>query len=72
MIPSRISPKGMIGIGFVLVLLGFLLPFLVVIKMIENSFFLSFLAYGAQVSGLILGVIGAANHTMLDRHDKED
>jgi hypothetical protein len=47
-------------IGFILVLAGAALPFLMVIGVIQASFLLSFLAYGVSISGLFLGVIAAA------------
>jgi hypothetical protein len=72
MIPSRISPRNLILTGLFLVVLGFVLPFLVVLQIIENTFFLSFLAYGAQVSGLMLGIMGAANYSALNRRNKDD
>jgi hypothetical protein len=48
----------LIGIGFVLVLLGFVLPVLMVIDIIKTSLLLSLLSHGASVSGLILGLVG--------------
>lgn len=47
-------------LGFVLVLLGFVLPFLMVLRVIPSTIFLSFLSYAASVAGLFLGLIGAA------------
>ena len=55
-------PLRLILIGFVLVLLGAVLPFLMVIRVVETSFLLSFLSYGASVGGLFLGLIGAASY----------
>jgi len=49
-----------IVIGFVLVMLGAVLPFLIVLQVIESTFFLNFFAYGASVAGLFLGFIGAS------------
>ncbi len=72
MIRTRIKPFRLLIIGFVLVFVGFAIPFAVVIKLIENTFFLSFFAYGAQVSGLILGVIGAANYATMGRNKDDD
>lgn len=72
MIRTRIKPYRLIIIGFVLVFLGFAIPFAVVIKLIENTFFLSFFAYGAQVSGLILGIIGAANFVTTGRNKDDE
>ncbi|MBM4465133.1 MAG: hypothetical protein FJ014_06190 [Chloroflexi bacterium] len=53
-------PKKIIALAFVLVLFGFLAPLLMVLKVIETSFALSFLSHVASVSGLLLGIIGAA------------
>jgi hypothetical protein len=63
----RIHPKKIIAIGFVLVLFGFLAPFLMVIKVIETSYALSFLSHAASVSGLLLGIIGAAMYSRLGK-----
>ena len=52
------NPWTLIGIGFVLVLLGFILPVLMVIDIIKTSLLLSLLSHGASVSGLILGLVG--------------
>jgi hypothetical protein len=53
-------PWAMIGLGFVLVLAGFVLPFLMVLRLIQPTFALSFLSVGASMTGLFLGLIGAA------------
>lgn len=49
-----------IGIGFLLAVAGVVLPLLMVLQVIESTFFLNFLAYGMSIAGLILGMIGAA------------
>jgi hypothetical protein len=54
------SPRLLVGLGLVLMLLGIALPFLILIKVLESTFFLNFFAYGASVGGLFLGIIGAA------------
>jgi hypothetical protein len=54
-----LSPGMIIGIGFLLVLFGAVAPFLMVMKILPSTFFLNFLAYGASVTGLILGVVGS-------------
>ena len=58
----RIHPKRTILIGFFLVLLGFVLPFLMMLQIVETTFFLSFLSWGSTTSGLFLGLLGAATH----------
>ena len=67
---NYLHPWQITAIGFVLVLLGFLLPLLMVIHIIEASFLLSFLSHGASVAGLFLGLIGAASHVRLGRRGK--
>jgi len=54
------NPKRLILIGFLLVLFGFIVPWLMVLDFVKTTLWLSFLVYGAQVSGLILGIMGAA------------
>jgi hypothetical protein len=54
-------------IGFLLVLFGFIAPFLMVLKLIPSSFWLSFLSHGASVSGLFLGLIGASNYIQVNK-----
>jgi hypothetical protein len=53
-------PVYIILIGFILVLLGAVLPFLMVMRIIGSTFFLNFFSYGASVVGLFLGIIGSA------------
>lgn len=64
---TRLPPGKMIAIGLILVLFGFLAPLLMVIDVIETSFFLSFLSHGASVSGLLLGIVGAALYSRLGK-----
>lgn len=52
----------LIVIGFFLVLIGAVLPFMIVLKFLPSTFFLNFLAYFASVIGIFLGVIGVATH----------
>jgi hypothetical protein len=50
----------LIAIGFVMVLLGAILPFLMVMQILESTFFLNFFSYTVSVGGLFLGIVGAA------------
>ncbi len=54
------QPWNLILIGFLLSVLGVVLPFLMVIQIVPSTFFLNFFSFIASVSGLILGIIGAA------------
>jgi hypothetical protein len=63
----RIHPKALIAIGFILVLFGFLVPFLTIIGVIGANLPLNFASYTASVIGLLLGLVGAAWHSRFTR-----
>ena len=54
------SPRLLLVLGVALMLLGIVLPFLMVIKVVESTFFLNFFSWGASVAGLAFGTIGFA------------
>jgi len=54
------SPRLLLSISVVLMLLGIILPFLMVIQVLESTFFLNFFSWGASVAGLALGTVGFA------------
>jgi hypothetical protein len=56
----HLSPRAIIFIGFILVLLGFLLPLLMVVDVLESTYFLNFFSFTASLIGLFLGMIGTA------------
>jgi multisubunit Na+/H+ antiporter MnhC subunit len=58
----RDHPESLLLIGFFLVLLGMVLPVLMVLQIIETTFFLSFVSWGSTVGCLFLGWIGAAHY----------
>lgn len=62
----------MILIGFVLVLLGAILPFLMVMRIINSTFFLNFFSYGASIVGLFLGIIGSALYVRYRKGKNQD
>ena len=53
------NPKVLLGVGFVLLVAGVVLPMLEVLQYIESTFFINFVAFGASFLGLILGMVGA-------------
>jgi len=57
---SNWHPRYIILLGFFLVLMGFVLPFIMVLHIVQPSFLLSFLSWGSSVAGLFLGIIGAS------------
>ncbi len=48
-------------LGSALVIGGVVFPFLMVLRKIEPSFWLSFVSYGMSLTGLVLGIIFAVN-----------
>lgn len=54
------KPRTLLWIGGCLVFLGWLLPLLMVIHVLESTFFLNFFSWGASVTGLFLGLLGSA------------
>lgn len=61
------SPRFLLTLGLNLMLLGFILPVLMVMRILPLGFFLSFLSWIASVTGLFLSVIGVAYAVTLRR-----
>ncbi len=55
--------KTILLIGFVLVLLGAVLPWLIFMKIIPSTFPIDFFAFAVSIMGVFLGIIGAAWYT---------
>ena len=67
----RLSHRAFILIGFVLVFLGFLLPLLMVIKVLESTYFLNFFSFTASIVGLFMGLMGAAQYVVEFRRKRD-
>lgn len=52
----------LILVGMIGLVVGAVLPFLMVLRIITSTLGLNFLAFACQVGGLFLGLIGLANH----------
>lgn len=61
----------LIVIGFFCVLVGAVLPFLMVMRFIESTFLMNFIAYTTSMAGIFLGVIGTAMHVGNERGKKK-
>ncbi len=59
--------KPLLLLGGVLVVVGFVLPFLMVVHLIPSTFFLNFFAYISSVTGLWLGMLGAVQLFVIRR-----
>jgi hypothetical protein len=62
------NPKTLLIVGFLLMAAGTVLPFLMVIQVLESTFYLNFFSFGAQVAGLFLGFIGSVMYIRVKRH----
>lgn len=62
-----LTPVRMIIIGFILMVMGVVFPFLMVIKVLESTFFLNFFSYAASLVGMMLGIVGTAYYARLRR-----
>ena len=60
-----------IVLSLALLMGGMALPFLMVVRLLEPSFVLSFFAYGASLGGLALGSIVAAHHGRVKWRDRD-
>ena len=67
---TSIDPKILLGVGFLLLVIGVVLPFLMVLNYIPSTFFLDFFSYAASFLGLIVGMIGAMS--LIVRSRKRD
>lgn len=62
----------LVVIGFVMVLLGAILPFLIVLKILPSTIFLNFISYIFSVGGLLMGISGlafAVRHKQMKQKD---
>jgi membrane associated rhomboid family serine protease len=54
--------------GFILMLVGFGLPFGMLMGYFPSTFFLNFFAYSASLVGLIMGLLGIALYVRRNRN----
>jgi uncharacterized membrane protein len=54
------DPRLLLLIGFLLMLLGFVLPFLMVMGVVTSTLFLNFFSFTASLVGVVTGIIGVA------------
>lgn len=64
----RLSAKQYLIYGFLMVLFGFIMPWLFILRIVEINFFLAFLTYGVSLAGLLFGIIGIAMIGLERRH----
>ena len=62
---NNVRPITLMIIAFILLLVGWVLPFLMVIHVLPSTFFLNFFSYTASTVGLIVGIVGAVFYARL-------
>jgi hypothetical protein len=65
------DPKILLLVGFVLLLLGVGIPFLMVLQVIDSTLFLNFFAFIAQFLGLVFGFLGAMSIVRRNRSKRD-
>lgn len=65
-------PERLLLIAIILLLFGCIMPFLMVTRAVESTFFLNFLSFTASVGGLFLGIIGVAMQKLKTDNKKKD
>lgn len=64
-------PERLLLIAIILLLFGCIMPFLMVTRVVESTFFLNFVSFTASVGGLFLGIIGVAMQRIKTDKKKE-
>ena len=67
----RLGPVQLMVIGFALLVLGVVLPFLMILKILESTLLLGFISYLVSFGGVILGFVGIVTYTSGQRHNKD-
>lgn len=65
---SFFTPVRMLVIGLIFVLAGVVLPFLMVMQVLESTLFLNFFSYTISLVGVILGGFGATGMVRSNRN----
>ena len=63
------SPATSLAVGFVLIFAGFLLPFLMVLQILESGLVLNVSAYCASLVGLVLSLYGVSHYSSARERD---
>lgn len=64
-------PRCLFFIAVLLMLFGVVMPFLMVIHVVQSTFFLNFLSYGASTLGLLLGLVSLAASRIKQKQEED-
>ncbi|HNK63940.1 MAG TPA: hypothetical protein PKL78_03425 [Anaerolineales bacterium] len=65
-------PERLVVVAVGMMLFGCVMPFLMVIHVVESTFFLNFLSYTLSVLGLFLGITGVALLRVRQKKNDDD
>jgi len=65
-------PRLLFSIAVLLMVFGAVMPFLMVIKLVESTFFWNFLSYGSSTLGFLLGIVALAASRIRQKRSDED
>ena len=65
-----VTPKRMLLLAFVFLMLGVVIPFLMVMEVLKSTYFLNFFSFIISFLGLVVGIIGATYYVRFNREDK--
>jgi len=64
---KQLTPLRMILLGFVLLVLGFVLPFSMLLQILPSTLPLNFVAYLSSLFGLVIGIVGLVLYSQARR-----
>ena len=65
-------PRLLFSVAVLLMMFGVVMPFLMVIKLVESTFFWNFLSYGSSTLGFLLGIVALAASRIRQKRSDED
>jgi len=69
---GRVTPLRLIVVGAVLLVVGAVLPFLMVVRLLESQLWLNFVAVASTMAGLVVGMYGIFELQRTRERDKQN
>ena len=66
----KLTPTQFLVIGFLLVTYGMVMPWLMVLQILEKTFFLNCTSFTASFTGVIFGVVGISTYFRENRRGR--
>lgn len=68
----RWTPLRLMAVGVGLMLLGILLPLLMILRLLESTLLMNFIAYLVSFGGLLVGLIGVVDYARTQRKSENE